>query len=312
MSLKGVDGIVGALLGHAVDQVAIIFGRRGPVDVRDRRGVKDYSILAGMCPIDSYGERVLDTSGNKLVVWEVKGSDINDGTVEVSWERTINSIDHPVQILVRQRLPRLDLVRNNLLESRPEAMRGGRIGEVADSLLEYLAHIEANDRIVDRRRYVVCRELDLLKASSLMVGSGLTHHELKGGDLKDLYASCFSGLSPHPKLREELGEYQALEYPKHLELRGRYVRCFEVTEYPRVVGPHYLESLLDHGVEMDFSMYIWPAQQNEAQSRLRTQMVRWQGQWGDLIQRGRVVPPEVDMVVEDVEPLWARCSVGVS
>ena len=92
--------------------------------IRDRRGVKDYSVLAGMRPMDSYGERVLDTSGNKLVVWEVKGSDINDGTVEVSWERTINSIDHPVQILVRQRLPRLDLVRNNLLESRPEAMRG--------------------------------------------------------------------------------------------------------------------------------------------------------------------------------------------
>ena len=288
------------------------FRRRAPVDIRARRGVKDYSVLSGMRPMDSLGERVVDASGNQMVVWEVQGSDINEGTVEVSWERTINSLDHPVQILVRQHLPRLDLVRNNLRESRPEAMREGRICEVADSLLDYLAHIERNDRIVDRRRYVICREIDLLKASGLMVGSGLSNRELKGDELKDLYASCFSGLSPHPKLREELQDFQALEYPKYLELRGRYVRCFELTEYPRVVSAHYLESLLDYGVEMDLSMYIWPVQQSEAQSRLRTQMVRWQGQRGDLLQRGRVVPPEVDMVVEDVERLWGEVQRGVS
>ena len=288
------------------------FRSRGPVAVRDRRGVKDYGVIAGMRPMDAVGDRVIDSSGNKLVVWEVQGNDINDGTVEVSWERTINSVDHPIQILVRQHLPRLDLVRANLRASRPEAMREGRIGEVADSLLDYLAHIEANDRIVDRRRYVVARELDLLKASGLMVGSGLMHRELKGDDLKDLYASCYSGLSPHPMLRDEMDEFQALEYSKHLELRGRYVRCFEVVDYPRVVGPQYLESLFDYGVEMDLSMYIWPVQQSEAQSRLRTQMVRWQGQRGDLIQRGRVVPPEVDMVVEDVERLWGDVQRGVS
>ena len=289
-----------------------LFGGGGGVAISDRRGVKDYGVLAGMRPMDAVGDRVFDSSGNKLVVWEVQGNDINDGTVEVSWERTINGLDHPVQILIRQHLPRLDLVRADLRDSRPESMREGRIAEVADSLLEYLAHIEANDRIVDRRRYVVCRELDLLKASGLMVGSGLTHHEMKGDELKDLYASCYTGLSPHPMLREELQEFQALEYRNHLELRGRYVRCFELAEYPRVVGPHYLESLLDYGVEMDLSMYIWPVDQNEAQSRLRTQMVRWQGQREDLLQRRRVVPPEVDMVVEDVERLWGEVQRGVS
>ena len=312
------SGVDVASAGEQIDEplkkrrFPFMSGRGGEVAVRDRRGVKDYGVLAGMRPMDSIGDRVIDSSGNKLVVWEVQGNDINDGTVEVSWERTINSVDHPIQVLVRQHLPRLDLVRSNLRASRPEAMREGLIGEVADSLLDYLAHIEANDRIVDRRRYVVCRELDLLKASSLMVGSGLMHRELKGDDLKDLYASCYSGLSPHPMLREEMDEFQALEYAKHLELRGRFVRCFELVDYPRVVGPQYLESLLDYGVEMDLSLYIWPVDQNEAQSRLRTQMVRWQGQRGDLIQRGRVVPPEVDMVVEDVERLWGDVQRGVS
>ena len=277
-----------------------------------RERIRGYEMLSGMMPLDDEVDRIVDRSGNRFVMWDVRGSDIDDGVVATAWERTVNSIAHPVQFLVRQHLPRLDLVREDLAKARPESMRDGRIGQVADSLLKYLSHIEANDRVVDRRRYVVCREQDLLQANSLMIGSNMVHSELKGDDLRDVYASCFSGLSPHPRLRDDLDMFQAIEYSKYLELRGRYVRCFEFVEYPRVLSPVYLEELFDSGIELDLSMYVWPVSPSEAQSRLRTQLVRWNGQRSDLIQRGRVVPPEVDMVVADVDRLWGEVQRGVS
>ena len=53
------------------------------------------------------------------------------------WSNFLNSLEFPVQVLVRQHIPDLGRVREELLASRPDHMRGGPVSEVGHSLLRY-------------------------------------------------------------------------------------------------------------------------------------------------------------------------------
>ena len=81
---------------------------------------------------------LVDESGKNYCVWRVVGADIDDENVVNGWSNFLNSIEFPVQVLVRQHSPDLGEVRRRLAEARPPVMRSGPIGEVCNSLLEYL------------------------------------------------------------------------------------------------------------------------------------------------------------------------------
>ena len=284
-------------------------GRSRAAAVRDR-GVKPYQVLTGVSAVEN--DMVVDASQSRYAVWAVAGADQNDTTVEVGWDRFLNAFDYPMQLLVRQHLPRLDLVREELLQRRPEDMRHGKIGIVADSLVSLLRNMEASGRVVDRRCYAIAAEGHVQQVNAILMRSNLYFARLQGIPLRDMLVSCFSGISPYPDFESEIPDFQALEFRTGLELPARFVTCYEITEFPRVMMDTFLEGILATGIEMDISIYVWPVHQQEAQSRLRTQLVRWNGQRVDLLQRGRVVPPDVDMVVQDVDRLWTNLQRGIT
>ena len=94
--------------------------------------------------------------------------------------------------------------------------------------------------------------------------------------------------------------YQVKEHPNHLELNERCMSVYEVHKWPRRISLLFLEQLLRTGEEMDLSFWIWPVSQRESHSRLQMQRSRFEGARLTAMQKGKLVPPEVDLAIKDV------------
>ena len=249
-----------------------------------------------------------DYSGAKYVVWSIKGCDVLEDQFVNGWNALLNSIEYPIQILIRQHSPDYSDIRSSLLSSRPDGMREGWINEVGNSLLDYLKELENDESVVTRQWYVIGREDRSSELSSVIVQSGFDAVRLDDEQLGLLYQACVSGM----RYRHVQDLYQMKEFPSELELNQRHAAVYEVKKWPRRVSPLFLEKLLKGVPEMDISLWIWPVSMRESHSRLQMQRSRFEGSKLASEQKGRLVPPEVLLAISDVSRIADGVERGVS
>ena len=249
-----------------------------------------------------------DYSGERYAVWDIQGCDCTDRQVLNGWNLLLNSIEYPVQVLVRQHAPDLSDVRRKLIASRPEHMRSGHINDVANSMLDYLVSLEDRGGIVARSWYVVARESHAMELSSLLSQGGFGATRLGNVELGMLLQACVSGMG-YGHLQDF---YQVQEFRNYLNLNYRHMSVYEVTKWPRQISLIFLEQLLRSGDEMDISMWIWPASQRESHSRLQMQLSRFEGHRIVSVQKGKLVPQEVDLAISDATRISEAITRGTS
>ncbi len=177
-----------------------------------------------------------DTSGNRYAVWSVEGLDSTNDQVISGWLTMLNSLEFPVQILIRQHAPDTQPIRRKFVESRPENMFQGRVGEVADSALDMFQSFEQGSRVVERWWYVVAGESKVLELSSVMAQAGFTAERLGTARLQQFLSGCISGMGEG----HSQPIFQVQEHSKSLTLNERCmaVRSPQVApaDFPDVPG----------------------------------------------------------------------------
>ena len=246
-----------------------------------------------------------DMNGNRWGVWEVGGCDVGDSRFFFGWSQVLNSIEYPVQVLIRQHSPDYRGIREDMLAARPERLRDAdsRIGGVADSVLDYLEYLEGDRNIVERHWYMITSDAKSSEFRATLGQSGFTVERLGDDDLREMYLSCTSGLG---LTQEPLG-YQLRDSSKNFQLNHRDGAIYEVNRWPRRISFKFLEELLRLGEEMDVSLWIGPMSKRESNSHLQMQLSRFQGARLAALQKGKMVNPEVEMAIEDL----GRISDGV-
>ena len=220
----------------------------------------------------------------------------------------LNSIEYPVQVLVRQHAPEFSGVRRRLLNERPAEMRVGMINEVGNSLLEYLTSLEDGGRVVAREWYVVAHESRSMELSSIMNQCGFEIGRLGDEELGVLLEACVSGMGFGHK--QDL--YQVVEEKSELELNYRYMSVYDVHKWPRRISTLFLEQLMRTGEEMDISIWLWPVSQRESHSTLQMQRSRFEGARISAEQKGKLVPPGVELAIDDATRIADEIERGVS
>ena len=239
---------------------------------------------------------VEDYSGNRFAVWNVQGCNCANPQVTNGWSLMLNSIEYPVQVLIRQHAPDLSSYRAKLIEARPDHMRSGRINEVGNSLVDYLKSMEEEGDVLDRRWYVVAGEAKEMEMASLMAQSGFEASRLGDEELELLLQASVSGMG-YGYTREF---YQVQEHNSFMELNERYMAVYEVLKWPRRISLLFLEQMLRSGDELDVSLYMWPATQRESHTRLQMQRSRFEGSRLVALQKRKLVLPEVELAIADV------------
>ena len=237
-----------------------------------------------------------DYQGQRYVVWSVGGLDPDNRQSTNGWLLLLNSMEYPVQVLIRQHAPDLSDVRRNLARVRPEPMKDGMVNEVANSLLDYLQTMEDSGRVVSRKWYLVASEARVMELSSVLSQSGFESSRLWDYELGLLLQGCMSGMG----YGHQQETYQLREFSKDLEMNHRYMAVYDVHKWPRRMSTLFLEQLLRSGDEMDISLWIWPVSQRESHTRLQMQRARFEGARIAAEQKGKLVPPDVELAIMDI------------
>ena len=251
---------------------------------------------------------VEDFQGVRYAVWAVEGCDSDNMAVMSGWLLMLNSIEYPIQMMVRQHAPDFSEVRRKLLEVRPAHMRAGMINDVGNSMLDYLSELESGGRVVSREWYIVAHESRSMELGSVMGQSGFEITRLGDEDLGLLVEACVSGMG----FGHQQDMYQLREERKDLELNYRYMAVYQVEKWPRRMSTLFLEQLMRMGEELDISIWLWPVSQRESHSTLQMQRSRFEGARISAEQKGKLVSPAVELAIGDASRIADEIERGVS
>ena len=274
--------------------------------VRERRKSPLFNGLVGIRFVER--DVIVDYGWKRYAVFEIKGADSSSEVVMVGWQAFLNSLENPIQILVRQHQPDMARAREYHERTRPESMKTGRVGQVADSLIDLLEKCEEVGTVVSRRYYVICDENNGVQTESFLMQAGLKATRLEGTGLWNLYSGCVSGMGAG----HHQDFYQASVKPGEVQLNRRYGKVYNVAKWPRNITLMFVERLLQTGEELDISLWIWPLGFRESHQRLMMQKGRFEGARLQALDTGKMVRPDVEATIEDSTRLLHEVEKGLS
>ncbi|MYE41746.1 MAG: hypothetical protein F4X27_16215, partial [Chloroflexi bacterium] len=190
--------------------------------------------------------------GVKLAVLEVMGLELDEPRLG-AFAGSLNALDFPVQLLVRQHPPVLQGLRERLTDSQPgDLPRQTR--EAADSLGRLLTALENRAGILDRRFYAVCEHARADELRALLVRAGLGVFPLNGPALRLLLLASALGGSPNE--RDEDAELEVEVNRRDIRIGEHLTRSLHLGKWPRSLAPGFLQGLMAAGAPMDLSVHL--------------------------------------------------------
>ena len=233
--------------------------------------------------------------GVKLAVMEVMGLELDEPKLG-AFAGSLNALDFPVQLLVRQHPPVLATLRKNLAEAQPGDLPQ-QTRDAADSLGRLLTTLETREGILDRRFYAVCDHTRADELRGLLARAGLGVFPLSGQSLKLLLLASALGGSPND--RDEDAELEVEVNRRDIRVGGHLARSLHLGKWPRSLASGFLQGLMAAGAPMDLGAI--PSEQ--AARTLEWQKVRFESAQSLSLNRGRSLSPEAEIALEDVSRL---------
>ena len=237
--------------------------------------------------------------GVKLAVSEVMGLELDEPKLG-AFAGSLNALDFPVQLLVRQHPPVLAALRGKLAEAQPEDLPQ-QTRDAADSLGRLLTTLETREGILDRRFYAVCEYSRMDELHGLLARGGLGVFPLAGEPLRLFWLSAALGGSPVE--RNERLDTEVEVNRRDIRVGNRLVRSLHLGKWPRSLAPGFLQGLMATGAPMDLSVHLGAIPTEQAARTLEWQKVRFESAQSLSFKRGRSMSPEAEIALEDVSRL---------
>ena len=237
--------------------------------------------------------------GTKLAVMEVMGLELDEPKLG-AFAGSLNAVDFPVQLLVRQHPPVLQGLRDKLTEAQPDDLPQ-QTKDAADSLGRLLTTLETREGILDRRFYTVCERARRDELHGLLVRAGLGVFPLSGEPLRLFWLSATLGGSPTE--RDESEELGIEVNRRDIRIGNRLVRSLHLGKWPRSLAPGFLQGLMAAGAPMDLSVHLGAIPTDQAARTLEWQKVRFESAQSLSFKRGCSLSPEAEIALEDVSRL---------
>ena len=237
--------------------------------------------------------------GVKLAVLEVMGLELDEPRLG-AFAGSLNALDFPVQLLVRQHPPVLQGLREKLTDSQPGDLPR-QTKDAADSLGRLLTTLENREGILDRRFYAVCEHARSDELRALLVRAGLGVFPLNGQALRLLLLASALGGSPDD--RDEDAGMEVEVNRRDISIGDHLVRSLHLGKWPRSLAPGFLQGLMAAGAPMDLSVHLGAIPTEQAARSLEWQKVRFESAQSLSLKRGRSMSSEAEIALEDVSRL---------
>ncbi len=239
------------------------------------------------------------TDGVKVGVLEVMGLELDEPKLG-AFAGTLNALDFPTQLLVRQHPPVLDGLRTALRDAQP-ANLSAHAKAAADSLYRLLDDLETRDGVLDRRFYAVCQIERVDELRGLLARAGLSVHPLTGRLLRMVLVA--SALGGSPTGTDEDAPAAVEINRRDIRVGDHLTRSLHLGHWPRSLAPSFLRGLMATGASLDLSLHLGPIPAAQAARTLEWQKVRFESAQSWSLRRGRTMAPEAAIALEDVTRL---------
>ena len=237
--------------------------------------------------------------GVKLAVMEVMGLELDEPKLG-AFAGSLNALEFPVQLLVRQHPPVLQELKQNLADSQPDGLPA-QTKAAAESLGRLLTGLESREGILDRRFYAVCEHGRTDELRGLLARAGLGVFPLNGNSLRLLLLASALGGSPNE--RDEDAELDVEVNRRDIRVGGHLTRSLHLGKWPRSLAPGFLQGLMAAGAPMDLAIHLGAIPAEQAARTLEWQKVRFESAQSLSLNRGRSLSSEAEIALEDVSRL---------
>ena len=244
--------------------------------------------------------------GVPVGICEVLGLELDEPKL-AAFAGSLNALDFPVQLLVRQHPPDLTRLRASLAAAQPRHLPPAAQAAAA-SLRQLLTTLETRDGILDRRFYACCPRERAAELAALLTRAGLAVHPLRGRTLRQLLLAAALGGSP--AAIDEAAPLEVTVNRRDLQVGTHLTRSLHLSRWPRTLAPGFLQRLLATGAPMDLALHLAPIPAEQAARTLEWQKVRFESAQSLSLHRGRTLSPEAEIALEDVTKLRDQVQRG--
>ncbi|MFA7708225.1 MAG: DUF87 domain-containing protein [Candidatus Pacearchaeota archaeon] len=175
-----------------------------------------------------------------------------------SFQKFLNSIDFPTQILMRTESINLD----DYLESLKSRIKQSSFSELFENYKKHLHEIIENNKIMNRVFYLVIPEdknIDIQTSICIerLITLNLKVKRLKNNELKQLFVDFFLG-DRKGDLINAISPKYINNNSDYLETNDQYYRIVYASGYPRMVEAGFLDRVVSSLGDFDLSIHIKP------------------------------------------------------
>lgn len=98
---------------------------------------------------------------------------------------------------------------------------------------------------------------------------------------------------------------------KNIRVGNKYYRSFFVVDYPRIVSPNWLSTLIDHKETMNISMFVYPVESKDVLSNLRRKIAEMEATIESDYKQGMEPDPKIRAALEDAVALREELARGL-
>lgn len=236
------------LTGHIVNWYTW-FRMRKIEDKKEMRRILELGVvLDDLIVLDNKKTAVLSV---EPINFSIK-SEKEQETISFSFQKLLNSIDFPIQVLMTTET--LDL--NFYLDGLKRRINGKKGEEIFDSYQKHMQGLVTQNSAMNRVFYVVIPELSNLDIQIRLVEERLHSLNLKTRRLADDHLQAFLDRF---FLEEKGGLPKKIDNsPDFLKIGKKFHRVVYAHGYPRMVQTGFLDKLVSCSGDFDFSLHIVP------------------------------------------------------
>ncbi|MFH0711552.1 MAG: DUF87 domain-containing protein [archaeon] len=174
-------------------------------------------------------------------------------TIMLSFQKFLNSIDFPIQILMTTETLDLEIYLKGLKEKATEKKNK----EIFDSYRTHMKDLIEKNSAMNRNFYVVIPEstdigIQIKLCEERLHSLNLKTCRLNNFQLSEIFFKIFNSKNPLPNLIKNS--------PDFLEIDGKFHKIIYAHGYPRSVDKGFLDKLVSCSGNFDFSLHINPQQ----------------------------------------------------
>jgi len=281
--------------------------------------------------LDKIEKDILHLKKNKLSIIKVEPINFSiknekeKESIISSFQKFLNSLDFPIQIIIATDSLNLDYYLNKL-EERVEKTKNESYFTLFNDYKKYLQDMINSQGLLNRSFYLIIPEkqniglnIQVGVCEELLKNMNLKHKRLKDEELMQCLSGFFNdlyedddkkqGVEEKDYLHYYVAPKEIINYPNEIKTGDKITRTIAVKNYPRLVEEGFLDKIVTLNGDFDLSIHIDPYPIETMMVMLNKELQKQRGDLWSMENKG-IINPSLEIKFKDTRSVLENLQKG--